>query len=436
MTKIACRFRRTLLLALCLLLAAAPALAEGVRFTIRADIDPVQYASDLRPLMTGLAALLDDAVLEGALVTDSGCFELDAAMTLGSGQDACVTSLRLYGLDSHVGLESSLLGGSALMINSSALLPFGLKARDYTSLPLDTAALLAPYTHVSALQPVAALLAPLFPDTPGSVTLSPAELDALIADLQTLCEENTALNHWLEATELYGTVDRFCRAYFALPEALHPALTIERTDTALTWLADSLPILTLTQQENTTAVTFTIPTMAEFSATLRDDRTFITGSMHADVDGTKADLSFSLPTALPCALPAFYLTLDAESPLLPEEGLRLVFEGESHGNAITIRQLRPEHTYTMMTLTATLTPFTPDTLPAYTPESLTGVNILSVNGDSLRELLVDVREPLLTGLFDLLVAAPPEAVQALMDVLEDAGVVDLITDSLSGGFAY
>lgn len=424
--------RRALLLALCLCVTAAPAWAEGFRFTLRADIDPVQYSSALRPLLTGLAALADVSALEGEVVAADGSFDLTAALRISGGRSECVTDVHVYGLDSHWGVESSLLGDQALMINVSALLPFGLKAQDYMSLPLDTAALLIPYTHVHALTAAGELLAPLFPSEAGSVTLTRAEVDQMIQALQALCEEDAALNHWLEATGLYPTVTRCFQDYFSLPEAQLTALTIERSEAGLTWTADGLTLLSLMRQENTTSFTLSLPTAADVSATIRDDHTFVTGSMHVDAGDTRADLSFSLPTALPCALPAFYLTLDAESPILPESGLHLFFEGESRGNTLTIRQLRPDHSYTMMTLSATLTPFVPEKLPAYAPEALTGVNVLSVTSDSLSELLHSIREPLLTGAFDLLVAAPPSAVQAMMDVLEDAGVIDLVTDSLSG----
>ena len=37
-------------------------------------------------------------------------------LLLGSGRDQCSTNLQLYGLDSHWGLRSSLLGDEELMI--------------------------------------------------------------------------------------------------------------------------------------------------------------------------------------------------------------------------------------------------------------------------------------------------------------------------------
>ena len=67
---------------------------------------------------------------------------------------------------------------------------------------------------------------------------------------------------------------------------------------------------------------------------------------------------------------------------------------------------------------------------------LNGVNILSVNSDSLRALLSEVKWPLMNGLFDMVNAAPASAVQTLMDYAEDSGLIDLRLDSMSGGSGY
>ena len=40
------------------------------------------------------------------------------------------------------------------------------------------------------------------------------------------------------------------------------------------------------------------------------------------------------------------------------------------------------------------------------------------------------------GVFDLIVAAPAPAVQTLMDYAEDSGLIDLLTDAMSGGSGY
>ena len=57
-------------------------------------------------------------------------------------------------------------------------------------------------------------------------------------------------------------------------------------------------------------------------------------------------------------------------------------------------------------------------------------------GSPLQALLGDVAAPLLSGLLDLLAAAPAQAVQTLMDALEDTGMIDLLADALSGGSGY
>lgn len=431
------RWRRALCAALCAILLGVPALGEGLRFRVEADLDPALYPKEMRQLLTGVAALLDVLSIEGTLTESEGSFDMDAQLRLGKGEDACVTELRVFGLGSHWGVRSTLLGDTELMVNNSALLPFGLKAREWLGLPLEKAALLAPYVHEDALRGAMEVLSPFFPAENGIYLFSQEELIRCAEAILTLADEDAAFNRWLEATGLYGTVRAYARLLISVSSYLTPGLTVTRTDNRLSWDVLFLNVLTLQRKDNTTSLSLNIPTLMSVNGTVRDDATFATGSVHVDVtDGLVAEMSFSIPTALPATLPTFYLTLDAEADFLPAEGLHLVFDGEAHGNTLLIRQLLPDHSYPLLRVTATLTPFEPEALPAYTPEDLTGMNILSVNGDSLAALMREVRWPLMTGVFDLLVAAPPEAVQTLMDVLEDAGVIDLLADAMAGGAGY
>lgn len=428
--------RALLALTLCLLTALAPALAEGCRFTLQAAADPDQVPEELRELTAGIAALLEAASVEGTLVVNGSSFELDAAIHMGSGWSACDTALRLFGTDSHWGLRSSLLGDTELMVNCASLLPFGQKARDHLGLPLDTAALAVPYTHVSSLQAVTAALAPLFPKENGTTSLTRAELDAIVAELLRLSEEDAAFSRWLDATGLRRTFRRYCRGFSSISEFILPGLRIERKDGSLTWSAGLLPVMSLKETTNGVTGSFSIPLLLDMSLNVQTDGTVMTGSANVTMDGASANLAFTLPAALPCELPA--ISIAASYDVSGEQGrsFRLLLDGECHGSQIILRLLNEDTVAPILTLNATVEPFTPDALPAYTPEQLTGVNVLSVTSDSLRELLLEVWQPLLTGCFDLIAAAPPEAVQSLMDVLEDSGVIDLLTDSLSGGSGY
>lgn len=427
--------RQLLLLLPCLLVM--PAFGEGCRFTLRAGIDPSQYPAAQQALMTGLGSLLDTAELQGTLAYEGGSFALDATLLLGEGRTRSRTAFGVYGTSSHWGVRSSLLGAQELMLNNAALLPFGQKAADWLGLPLDKAALLVPYTHEYALRNVADILAPLFPAQNGRTYLPRTELDGMAKALLTLCDEDAALNRWLNATGLYRTVIRYLRAFLELPVLAVPGVSVTRTDSCLKWDVYFINILTLSQTDTQASLRFSVPTLIDIQGSAARQDARLTGKLMARVDDSiQVDAAFSVPFTLPAAVPGIYLSVDAQAPGLPENGFHLSVEGEALGSTLILRQLSPDTGRAMLTLTAEVADYVPEAVPAYAPEDLTGMNLLSVNGDSLRELMTGIRRPLLSGLFDLLVAAPPEAVQSLMDWAEDAGLIDLLTDALSGGNAY
>lgn len=423
-------------LTLCLLLAVSPALGEGLRFSLRAEVNPAAFPAEQQQLLSGLAQLLQAASVEGTLVLHDGSFDLDAALLLGSGSHASKTTLRVYGLDSHWGVRSSLLGDTELMVRCASLLPFGQKARSYLGLPLDMAALLLPYTHADALASAMEVMAPLFPREDGRTTLSRAELDAIVTELARLCDEDPALYRYLQATGLYSTALHYCQVYFSIPELLLPSLTITRSGGTLIWRSGFFTFLKAENAQDAFSLRFTLPTLADAAVELSHQGRQLTGSLSIDMDSLQAEAAFTLPVGFTQETAPIRLTLDAASAILPGDGLHLRIEGESCASAVTLRQLDPETSAVLLTLQADVAPFEPTTLPCFTPGDLTGVDVLSVNGDSLQALMRAVKWPLMTGVFDMVVAAPAPAVQALMDYAEDSGLIDMLTDAMSGSSGY
>lgn len=432
-----CILLRLIALILCLLMSLTSVSAEGFGFTLHASLDPAHYPADLQPLMNGLASLLDASAMEGTLVTQGTSFALDGIFMLDDGSRQSQTAIRVYGLDSHWGVRSSLLGEEELMVNNSSLLAFGQKTNDWLGIPLDKAALLVPYTHAYALQSVWEVVMPLFPAEPGKRTFTRAELDDMARTLLTLCDEDAALNRWLDVTGLNATVTRYIKRFLELPALVVPGMTVSRTERSLTWDVYFVNILTIQHSDAAFEMNASIPTFLSVNASVTQALGQITGDFHAQLgESIQAEAAFVLPAALPSEQTGLYLTVNASAPKLPEDGFHLSLQGEASGGTLVIRQLDPDSGAVMLTLSAELSAFTPEELPSYTPADLTGMNVLSVNGDSLRELMHAVRRPLLSGAIDLITAAPPEAVQALMDYAEDSGLLDLLTDALSGGSGY
>ncbi len=428
-------FLRRLAPLLLALVLTAPALAEGACFTLRASINPEACPEESRPLMTALAQLLETAQLDGTYASTGGSFQLDAQLLLGEGRDASRTSLELWGIESHWGLRSSLLGGKELMINCAALLPFGQKARNYLELPLDQAALLVPYVHADGLAAVAELFAPLFPEEDGSLHLTRAEMDALASELRRLCDEDARLNRYLESTGMYPTVVACCAVYADMPELLLPWLTVTRNGDTLTWQSGTFILLEMHRTDTALRISLFLPTMGSAEANLTTDGYTTEGSVSMLLMDMQASAAFCLPAKLTEAPAHLSLVLDVRQPLI-DRTLRLRVEGEASSSAACICLQNPDTAQPMLTLECALSPADMSPLPAWMPADLTGMNVLSVNSDSLHALLSEVKWPLMEGLFDLIVAAPAPAVQTLMDCAEESGLIDLLTDALAGGSGY
>jgi len=422
---------RIIALLLCLLMGTGPALAEGVRFTLNAQVDPEAYPTELQPLMAGISALLDISRAEGTLAYNGDSFALNSTLLTESDGRTCRIPLDLFGLDSHWGVRSALLGEQELMVNVASLLAFGQKASTWLGLPLDKAALLVPYTHEYALTNAWETLAPLFPAEEGTSRFTRAELDDIARALLTLCEEDAALYRWLEVTGLYQAVTQTIETFLDLPLLLVPGLRVTRTDNSLIWDVTFMNILTWHWDDDSSALSIHVPTKfsASAAASLKDGLFSASLLMETGAD-TRIEGSFLLPAALSARSDALSLQIDASMPSLGPDGYHFSLQGSIRDQELVIAL--PGEGADRLTLTAQLAPWEPEALPAYVPENLTGMNILSVNGDSLKELMAAIKRPLLSGLLDLLIVMPPQTVQTLMDALEDAGVIGLLTDALLG----
>lgn len=431
-------FRRMLLMMLCLLMLCSSAAAQthGIRFSLSTSVDPSGWPEAIQPLAEGLSQLLDAIALEGDLTLNGDSFDLHTQLSLGHSSDAAVTTLHVFGLPSHWGVRSSLLGETELMVNCASLLPFGQKARSYLGLPLDGAALLVPYTHVHGLAPMLTLLSPLFPTEDISYTLSHDDVNALVMDLALLCDEDPALSQYLEATGLYAPLQSICGEITAAPESLLPILTITRSGDTLTWTAGALDVLRLETTPESIQLSFQLPGISCAEAACSVEGDLFTARVRFLADGFSVEARIQLPVLMQEAPADLLIQLDITCPEMPDDGLHLYVTGCLSGERIALSMIHPGTSAPMLTIEGNITPFVPDDLPSYTPADLTGVNVLSVTSDSLSALLRDVRQPLLTGLLDLLVAAPAPAIQTLMDYAENSGLIDMITAMLSGGYGY
>lgn len=426
--------KRVLLLLVCMMLLVNAALSEGYQFTLLAALDPAQYAGEDRSLWEGAAAFLSATSVTGVVQASDGHFGLSADVTIADGGRKTSVRVHAAGNDTHWRIETPLLGDVPLLVNNASLLEFAVKTNRHLSLPLQRPALLYPYVHTHALGPVFSKIGEAIMPDGEERQVTPEELTALAEWIAAHYEESSALQIWVEAVGTDGDcaheIAGMLQGLPAYVAAVFPdGLSVTRTGEKLLVCHGETEVASFNRFDGTVQLNLLLPELLVFNLSTHADSVFQTGSLHVASPLLNADLSFSLPSSLPVIYP-FYMTLDAEGTLLGGEALHLVLDGEAQGNTILIRQLLPDHSRTAATLTLTLNPVDLPAVAPVDPEDPTLVPVLSMNGDSLAALMAEVRGPLLSGVFDLIRVTPPEACQAAMDLLDDAGVLDVLFTAL------
>lgn len=428
--------RRLAAAALAAVLLLSTALGERVTFRLSADIDPVQYPAQERKLAQGLKSLFRLLTVEGDVIASDGSFDARIDLALSNAPEKTATRVRLFGLDSHWGIQSTALGGETLMVNQLAWLEFAIKAYNHLDLPLQRVFLwTSHYAHTSAWAGIRQAIADLAAqETDGR--LEATALMACAEEIARLAEEDRALYYYIEAFGLESGADADIFDILAsLPEYVEAhfpdGLTIERTESGFRWQNGEETAFSYDDADGTQAVSLHLPDLLDFSATLRRDALLFTGALSLQSDVLNADVAFSLPASYPISLP-FYAQIDAEGMIAGDDGVHLAFEGEAQGDTITIRRIQPDHSATMMTLTVTVLQVSEGAV-RYTPEDVQGENVLSVDGPELAALMGRIGRTMMRSAVNWIAALPAETVQGMMDAVEDSGLLGTLTDALLNG---
>lgn len=438
--------KRLAALLLCVTLMPIAALADGpagARFDLTFAMDPAACPDGEDSLLAQLAPLLSALTVSGTIATSGDCFDVNSVWLL-DGAAETRTTLRLFGLPSHYGVQSSLLGDETVMINVLALLEFAMKTYAHLDLPLQRAALLAgPYVHTSAFEAMAAVWQPVL-DGSGSRTVAREDVLSLAESLSALGRDDRAFEYWVRAVALESGYDEAIFSFLdELPDWVdgflgEDGLRITAENGLERWETGDVTLF----QRDATSWSLTLPASSEGYA--------LTASMTRVASGNAVDLAVTLDvsceepgdvlalrltaTGLPGTLSAapFTLRYDATGDAVGEAGVHASLSGELDGERASLRLMNPQTGVPFLTVSGTLVPETPAVAPAFTPQDIDGVNILSVNDNSLSEFLSAVRSPLLHGLLPLLKHAPAVSCQRLMDWFEASGILGLVTSGAAG----
>lgn len=442
-----------LLLCLCLL-APCAALAEedytGRRFYIEAQMDASAYPAGQQAMLSGIADLVNQLSFEGELDRSfDGSFDLTGDLLLEHAEETR-TPMHLYGTAAYWGLQSPLLNDQTLMFNMDALLEFAMKIYFHMDIPLQRIALfLTPYAHNIAFAAMVTEWQTVFGTADDARTIPKDDVMTLAQQLADIASTDRGFLYWVKAVALESGYDEvIMNAMETLPEWIEgfvdeDGIAITVNGPTETWRAGDVTLFTRTIAENkrdTWALTLP-PTLSgyQLSASCSGDESgaSFTFSLRVDSEdeGTVLDAHItadSLPLSLLITAP-FSLSVDLLGAAVGDEGIHARFEGDGSDGAFTLRQLSPETSAPMLTLTGSLEECQPNIKPAYSQSNVQGVTVFSLNDTTLAELLSHVKESMISGLLPLLRHVPASSFQSVMDLLEDSGVLSAIAaGALSG----
>ncbi len=425
--------KRLLTLLLAALMLCSAAMAEKAQFTLNVSVD--ETASSQSKLLQELAAVLSELSVSGELTLSDDSFDVQMQFALDEAPDRTTATLRVFGLDSHWGVQGSMLGSETLMINQLALLEFANKAYEHLSLPLQHVCLLiSPYTHTSAWAVAAQPLQELADSAVDGVIPLNA-LTTCAEKLAQLAEEDRTLYYYIEAIgRTTGADEEIFALLYDLPyylEEMYPdGLTVEQTAQQTTWLHGEEVVFRQSETEGSRMLSLNLPDLLTLDIALNRDDMQYSGNVAVQSTVLNADVTFAVPASLTTA-GVISLTARAEGMTVGEEAVQIAVSGESDGQTINVCFLLPDH-QPLLQLTALLSDVTADEVH-YSADDIVGVNVLSVNGTSLSELMHSVALPLGKTALNYLTVLPASLVQSAMDELESSGILPTLVDAVLYG---
>ncbi len=422
-----------------LLTGPCAARAEGVSASGSLTFETPLDAGDAS--LDALLHLLDELRIGYAYAEKDGCFDLYTVVQLKDAPRTA-TDLVLYGTPAHWGLWVPKLGQTRLMLNNEAMVEFGLKMWNHLSLPLHRLALLYPWVHQAALTRPKAAWDLIFHASEGTRTIPREALISLAEELAELAENDAAFSTYLSALgEATGLGERLSYLFWEIPAWLEEyapdGIDIVSTATDITWYA-GVETLFSSAADGSNWKLYLPAFLDGDTVFCRFDPTDSGFVLEVYPDGEEgAPDSWDLYLALRNSAPdtgRFQITIGGAAlseRMLPVLSDHLISLSPIGDQLLTyyITSENAQWTLSDQNQTKLLivhnhsVPYTPDRWPAYLDIEIQGVNFFSLNDSSLEELMHTLLIPAVKAAVPLIAAAPAESVAALMNWVEQIGLL-------------
>ena len=438
--------------------AAEEVPARQYNFDLFFHLDCDALPSSIQERARGYSDLLDIIELRGSAVYSlvNQSRKYDFSVIPVTNRDASV-SFSLYGLPSHMVMNSSLLGEETVLFNNAALMEFAQKTYSHLGLPLPYLALAYPYCATNAFSTVVKSWKKRIGTFTDSTTVSLSDFTVLGRVWSKNIEEDTALRDWLSALSLESDHSETLDAEInGIPAYLRNCLAakgdvrveIDHDAGTEVWSNDNGQFYYLRSVPSSYSVVADLPvTENGYKPYLNYQQEDSPEEIHMSLDLSYSPdesalsegrldprdlLSIKCSAVLPNTWPVSgEYTAEAEVTglLLPAFTVKAVLTAAESGDMQLSIRIPSDggSEKEIFTVTGAITSCTPEEAPKYSAAKLSrNFNIFSVNDVTLPEFVRSVAGPCFRGVLNFLVEVPASSCQSIMDDLSDFGVLSVV----------
>ena len=386
-------------------------------------------------------------------------FDLTSSVILDRDESTRM-DFHLWGLESLFHIESPVWNNENILINVPAMLEYGNKIYNHLDIPLQRFCILYPYVTYNAFEPALVAIQDAMASPEGSLsewTVSPENLEALASTLADMQFNERALRIWLDTMSTVNVSgEELSEIWANIPDWFASEIkeiTVTKIGDSETWKTENQTIFsTATQPDGSYEFHVMLPgfifgenASVDYIRTVHGDTYDVDFAIALGTDEHVLLNGTCHSKALPVNWPAsgsFSAELDLHGSIL--YGLSFIAQN-SQGRLNTVQLTDslhaefagdPDHISLMQGSTELFTmhlnavPFTPESEVYHRLTEWGGMNFFSLHDSTLSEFMDSAKDSILEYVFPLVIHAPVSTVVALMDVLQDAGILDILAYGL------